>query len=280
MMAHPLIEPVQEPGRVRPRLAVLIPVFNEQRGLERSLDSLRQEAAEFEVFVIDDGSNPPIAAPETLPYRVTLIRLPENQGITEALNVGLERIVDDGFEYVGRLDAGDLSLPGRFYAQMMFLDAHPDHAAVGAFVEVVDEQGRRVHVFQPPTDHQDVMRRFCYENALCHPVVMMRVAALRAAGFYVDDYPAGEDYELWLRLARRYKLANLDRVLLRKEKAPGSITGRRLRPALSRLRIQMDHFAPSSVHAYLGVLRSLIALCLSQDVVVWIRRLQSRGQRL
>jgi glycosyltransferase involved in cell wall biosynthesis len=276
MTMEPPIEPAVEVGRLRPRLAVLIPVFNEQFGLERSLDSLRHEAAEFDVFVIDDGSDPPISVPEALSFPVTLIRLATNRGITNALNTGLERIASAGFEYVARLDAGDLSLPGRFPAQMAFLDTHPDHAVVGAHVEVVDESGRRLHVFKPPADHEEMLRRFRYENALCHPVVMMRTAALRATGFYIEDYPGGEDYELWLRLARSYKLANLDSVLLRKEKARASITGRRLRPALSRLQIQLDHFAPLSVHAYLGILRSLVALFLSHDVVVWLRRLQAR----
>ncbi|MCD6072039.1 MAG: hypothetical protein K0S42_2555 [Microvirga sp.] len=269
-------EPVAEPAKGR--LAVLIPAFNAQGGLDRSLDSLCNDDAEFEVFVIDDGSDPPICVPEALPYPVTLIRLSDNQGITKALNVGLERIVDAGFEYVGRLDAGDLSLPGRFHAQVAFLDAHPDHAAVGTHAEVVDEDGRYIHRFDPPTDHEDLVRRFRYENALAHPAVMMRAEALRAAGFYSEDYPGGEDYELWLRFARNWKLANLGQVFVRKERSRSSITGRRVRVALSRLRIQLDHFTPLSVHAYLGVLRSLFALSLSHDVVVWLRRSQGRWQ--
>jgi glycosyltransferase involved in cell wall biosynthesis len=267
-------EPVADPaGR---RLAVLIPVFNAQRGLDRALDSLRNEGADFEVFVVDDGSFPPLLLPEGLPFAVTLIRQPHNQGITAALNIGLKQIVARGFAYVARLDADDISLPGRLQAQMAFLDTHPDHAVVGTHVEVVDEDGHHLYVFSPPTDHESLVRWLCYENALWHPTVMMRTAALCSAGFYVDDYAGGEDYELWLRLARRYKLANLDVVFVRKEQSHSSITARRFRLCLSRLRIQLDHFAPSSIHAYLGILRSLLLLLLSRDAVVSIRRLQAR----
>jgi glycosyltransferase involved in cell wall biosynthesis len=263
-------------GTSSARLAVLMPVYNAQRGLERSLASLRSDGSEFEVFIVDDGSVPPLVVPEGMPFPIRLVRAPCNQGITAALNVGLGQITTREFQYVARLDAGDLSFPGRFHAQMAFLDAHSDHAAVGTHVEVVDEDGHFIHLFSPPTDHRDVLRRFRYENALGHPGVMIRVEALRAVGFYSEDYPGGEDYELWLRLARSWKLANLDRVFVRKEKARFSITGRRFRPAFTRLRIQLDHFTPWSVHAYLGVLRSLFALLLSHDAVLRIRRLQGR----
>lgn len=258
------------------RLAVLIPVFADQEGLARSLESLRRERARFEVVVVDDGSEPPLVVPEGLPFAVRMLRLPHNQGITAALNAGLEQIVAAGFEYVARLDAGDLSLPGRFAAQVDFLDGHPDHAVIGSQVEVVDAAGRSLYRFHPPSDHQRILRRLRYENALSHPTVMMRVAALRDAGFYVDDYPGGEDYELWLRLARTWKLANLEQVYVRKELTPTSITGRRLKLALCRVRIQLDHFAPGSIHAYLGIARSLGALLLGRGAVIRLRRLHSR----
>lgn len=258
------------------RLAVLVPVFTDQDGLARSLESLLDDGARFEVIVVDDGSEPPLAVPEGLPFPVRMLRLPHNQGITAALNAGLEQIVAAGFEYVARLDAGDLSLSGRFAAQMAFLDSHPDHAVVGSHVDVMDRAGRSLYRFDPPVDHDHILRRLRYENPFAHPTVMLRVAALREAGFYVDDYPGGEDYELWLRLARAWKLANLEQVYVRKELTPTSITGRRFKLALCRLRIQLDHFAPGSIHAYLGVARSLAALLLGRGIVIRLRRLHGR----
>jgi glycosyltransferase involved in cell wall biosynthesis len=268
-------EPTYEQARRRPRLAVLIPVFNAQRGLERSLASLEQDGERFEVIVVDDGSTPPVTLPETLPFPTALIRLPSNQGITTALNAGLGHIVAAGFQYVARLDAGDLSLPGRFAAQMAFLDVHPDHAVVGTHVEVVDAAGRYLYDFRPPTSHAGLASALRYRNAISHPSVMMRSAVLTTAGFYVSHYPGGEDYELWLRLARRYRLANLDRILVRKEETTSSITARRLRLGISRLRLQFAHFDPRSIHAYLGIARSLAVLCTSRGMLLRLMRLQA-----
>ncbi len=131
-------------GGKQPRLAVLIPVFNDQHGLERSLASLAQDGAQFDVFVVDDGSEPPIRPPGDLPFSINLIRQKRNQGITAALNAGLSTIVAAGYDYIARLDAGDLSLPGRLAAQMHFLDCHPDHAAVGTASAVCRYQRRSV----------------------------------------------------------------------------------------------------------------------------------------
>ena len=51
-------------------LAVLIPVFNNQEGLLSSLDSLRGQIDFEHVFIVDDGSNPPIAISTSYPARL------------------------------------------------------------------------------------------------------------------------------------------------------------------------------------------------------------------
>jgi glycosyltransferase involved in cell wall biosynthesis len=265
-----------QPAR-QPQLAVLIPVLNAQCDLEESLLSLTHDGAKFEVFVVDDGSEPKLTVPKGLPFPVHLYHLCRTQGITQALNAGLEQIAATAnYSYVARLDAGDFSLPGRFSAQLAFLEAHPDHAVVGTHVEMVDEDGRLIYVFTPPTEHHALLREFRYCNPLSHPSVMMRASALQDCGLYSDAYPGSEDYELWLRFARSWKVANLDEVFVRKKETRSSITSRRLRLRLSRLRIQIDHFAPFSVHAYLGICRSLASMLLSRQMVFRLRRVKTR----
>ena len=71
-----------------PRLVVLIPVFCNQAGLDRSLTSLRETDGCFEVVVVDDGSVVPIESLAELRPGVTvsLLRLDRNRGIAAALN--------------------------------------------------------------------------------------------------------------------------------------------------------------------------------------------------
>jgi glycosyltransferase involved in cell wall biosynthesis len=261
----------------RPRLAVLIPVHNNQRGFERSLNSLCQDVtAAFDVVVADDGSEPPLELIERLPFSVVLLRLPHNRGIGAALNAGLARIAAEGYEYVARLDAGDISLPGRFAAQVAFLDRHPDHGVVGTYSQQVDINGRFLFVFRPPTVHDQLVRFQRYRIGLIHPSVMLRMRALLEVGFYSESYQGAEDYELFMRLSRVYKLANLPHVYLTVEINPQSLSARRFRHGLRRLQVLGRHFAPFSIHSYLGIVRNFMLLFVTRQLVLQLKKVHAR----
>jgi glycosyltransferase involved in cell wall biosynthesis len=254
------------------RLAVLIPAYKDQAGLERSLESLTHDGADFDVVVVDDGSEPPIRIPDDLPSRVTLLRLDANRGITGALNAGLTRIAQAGFAYVARLDCGDISLPGRMAAQMAFLDSHPDHAVVGCWAEFVDPECRTLFVFRPPTDDGHLRRFQRYRVGFVHSAVMLRIVALEAVGRYDERYTGAEDYDLFLRLARRYKLANLPEVYVKYEVNPHALSRRRFQQGTARLRVQARHFEARSAHAWLGLARNLLLLFATRGLVVAAKR--------
>ena len=265
-------------SRKRPRLAVLIPVFNDQRGLENALGSLAQDGAQFDVFVVDDGSDPPARIPPGLPYDVRLKRQEPNQGITAALNAGLAEIASGRYDYVARLDAGDLSLPGRLAAQMRFLDLHPDHAAVGTAVRYVDPSGDRLFDFYPPTDHRSLLRFYRYRSGIVHPTAMIWVSALLDCDFYRDKFRGGEDYDLFMRLSKSYKISNLDTMFVEKEVRPGSITSRRLSMRISRIKLLRHHFNPWSIYSYLGIGFNTLLMFAPGGLVVKARA-QSKGPK-
>lgn len=260
-----------------PRVAVLMPVYNDQAGLERSLASLCDDGAAFDVVVVDDGSTPPLRLPARLPFRAHLLRLEQNRGITAALNAGLAQIRASGhYTYVARLDAGDRSLPGRMLAQAAFLDAHPDHAAVGSAVTFVDLDGQPLFDFRPPCDDVALRRFQRYQIGIIHPAVMLRLAALEACGVYDERFEGGEDYELFLRLARQWKLANLATTYLEVEINPHSLSARRFRHGLVRLRLLVRYFDPASPHAWLGIARNALLLLATRGLVLRVRQWLTR----
>ncbi len=78
-----------------PRVSVVMPVFEQAAFLARAVTSLRaQTEADWELVVVDDGSTDDVASalePFAADERIELHRLPSNQGLGAALNVGLER---------------------------------------------------------------------------------------------------------------------------------------------------------------------------------------------
>lgn len=265
---------------VRCRVAVLIPVFNDQAGLDASLDSLSMETPPFEIVIVDDGSANRVQAPATLAngVRVKVIRAEANLGIEGALNLGLEDIAAAGFEYVARLDAGDLIVPGRIALQTSVLDRNEGYAMVGSAAEFVDQRGQTLFVQRGPSRSAELRRAFHINNPVCHPTVMMRMSSLEVSGYYGYSYPAAEDYELFWRLMRTAGGTIVDQVTVKTIASPGGLSRSRRKLQLrSRLRLQLRYFSFRKLEAYRGVLQTIMLWWLPWKLVDRLKVVKSRS---
>jgi hypothetical protein len=97
---------------------------------------------------------------------------------------------------------------------------------------------------------------------------MFRARAIQEVGLYHQDVPAAEDYELMLRLARRYTLAVLPEVLTCCEYSfQGISVADRRRQQKQRLKLQIRFFDYTSPHSFLGVARTVVAMLVPHDLV-------------
>ena len=238
---------------------VLIPAWQDQEGLSRTLDALKDDPFPFDVVVVDDGSTVPMRCPATCGgHALTLIRLPQNQGIEHALNAGLAHVLAHGYRYVARLDCGDLPLPGRISRQVQFLDDAPDVSVVGTWARCVDDGGAYLFTLRFPQDDAAIRRKHRYVPGLLHPTVLIRVAVLLEVGLYSDRYRTAEDYDLFVRLGRGHRLANIPEALTEYVVSAGGTTStRRRRTLVSRLGVQRANFDWRDPHASLGILRTI-----------------------
>ena len=191
-----------------PRVSVVLPVRDGERFLAEAIESIRGQADEL--IVVDDGSTDG-SAEIAAGLGATVVRQ-EPLGLVAALTRG---IAESSAPYVARMDADDVSLPGRLDRQVAFLEAHPRVAFVAPGVEVVDEAGTRIDEVVLPPDDASLRRRLLLRNPFTHGSVVLRRAALDAVGGYRSDYGANEDYDLWRRLARDWELAALPEILYR-----------------------------------------------------------------
>lgn len=245
------------------RLAVLIPVYKNQNGLERSLRSLCDARGRFDIVVVDDGSPEPIVVPSRLrdDVPVSLLRLESNRGIAAALNHGLRHILARGYSYVARLDAGDTVAVDRFQRQLEVLNLRPLCAVAGSFVQFVSTNQQPTYCHCAPSEHTQIVRSLHVNNCILHSGSMIRAAALKEAGPYSENHPGAEDYELFLRMSRRYELTVIPEMLTSCEYALDglSVAGRR-RQQRTRLGLQLQYFDARCWLSYYGVARTLLAL--------------------
>lgn len=252
------------------RVATVIPVFQAQKELEQTLSSLRGSSIPNTVFIVDDGSLPPIELlKDQSPLEIQLLRLAPNQGIVRALNAGIGAAAEQGFEYIARIDAGDFAVPNRLALQAAWLDTHPRCMLVGCDAEVRNEDGSYCFTIRPPRDPETLAKALHERAWLLHPGVMFRASVFKEVGPYSNAYEAAEDYELFLRIAQRFEIGVVPQPLLIYVLRNGSISARKARvQALNRLRIQLNYFEWWKwLHVY-GLLRT----CGSLLIPGWAKR--------
>lgn len=212
-------------------VSVILPAYNAAATIIAAVQSiLAQTYPDFELIVVDDGSEDATAGAvaRLSDPRIRCRRQP-HRGIAAALQAGLALARGD---LIARMDADDLSLPGRLKAQISRLQENPDLAAVGCRVEAFPAQaitsGMRAYLTWQNAllAPEDIARNIFVEMPVLHPTLMFRRKALEAAGGYRQgNFP--EDYDLLLRLHfNGWKLEKLPAVLYRWRLHAGQATRR------------------------------------------------------
>jgi hypothetical protein len=127
------------------------------------------------------------------------------------------------------MDADDIALPDRLNDQVNFLMHHPEICLVGGAFELIITNARVIRTIQPPLEDAEIRTLMLRFNPMCHPAVAMRRDIALACGGYRRQLLDADDYDLWLRMAERSQLANLDKVLLRYRIHPGQVSIQNMR---------------------------------------------------
>ncbi|WP_332899059.1 glycosyltransferase family 2 protein [Haladaptatus sp. CMSO5] len=222
------------------QVTVVLPTYNSASFLPDALESLSAQTFEdFEVLIVDDQSTDGTQeiAKNWSDSRMRLV-VREERGLPSALNRG---IAEARGKYIARHDADDFSEPARLARQYQFLERHPAVSLVGSGTHIVTEDGTRRstrHVVEWPSFNE-----LLSGNQFVHGSVMMRREAVIDVSGYDESLTYTEDYDLWLRLASKYVVSNIDEPLYNLRLLSDSIYSEKLRSVklfgrYARLRIQ------------------------------------------
>jgi len=199
--------------RKYPKITILMSVYNGEKYLREAVDSiLNQTFKNFEFIIINDGSTD--KTEEILKdyndSRIKIYKNKRNLGVAKSLNVGLKMAKG---EYIARQDSDDISTPKRLAVQADFLDRHPAYAVVGVFPKVINEISDKIRYGQRPIKDIDIRKTLKTKNCIVHGSAMIRMRCLHDVGLYDESMANSEDYELWLRLAKKYAFRNIAKFL-------------------------------------------------------------------
>ncbi|MAU80707.1 MAG: glycosyl transferase [Gordonia sp.] len=196
------------PTRI-PLITILMPVYNAAGYIAYAARSVMAgDHIDLELLVVDDGSTD--AGMDELAAlgdpRIRVVRQP-NSGLIAALNTGLDEARG---AYLARMDADDLSVPGRLTAQVRWLEERPTAVVCGTDYEMFGTMTGRVRM---PRGDRACRERLLLASCHCGASVMMRRKVLARNGLRFDPkYPHAEDYEFFSRLAEHGELGNLQMV--------------------------------------------------------------------
>jgi len=221
------------------RISAIVPSYNQAGFIRETLDSiLSQGYPHLEVIVVDglstDGTQDVLAG-----YGDRIQWISEKDaGQSDALNKGLRKATGD---IIAWLNSDDTYEPGAFLTVAQYFSDHTDCQWLFGKCRIMDVSGKEIRKWV--TAYKNFfLRRYSYDrlliqNTISQMATFFRKSAAVEAGYINAGHDFAMDYDLWLRLGRKYKPAFIDRYLGRFRLHPSS------KSTLSSHRIFSDDYA-------------------------------------
>jgi len=231
-----------------PKVTVLIPTFNSENYIMGTLWSiLEQSYQNFEILIINEYGSDDDTCFITKMFHDKRIRIIQNTiklGLAESLNLGIREAKGD---YIARMDADDLCNPDRLRLQVEFLDKNQDYGICGSWQHHFGINTEWIH--KCSVSYEDIQAELIFNCDLCHSTLMLRKEYFMEEHLFYDSSYAAEDYELWTRAVRKFKIANLPMVLGEYRVGKSNITAGKM----DALSLESGQLAARNIEYYFGI---------------------------
>lgn len=247
-------------------VSILLSVLNGARSLPETLTSIdRQTFSDWELIAVDDAS-----IDDSFRFlgefqqkhlgKVTVLRNERNLGLTRSL---IRAAGQAQTKYIARIDAGDRFISQKLEKQVAFLEQHPDYAIVGCnYVNVFLPSSVERKSSVPLTDGE-IRKSIVRKNPFAHSCVVMRTDAYRQAGGYDAQMRFGQDYDLWFRMLKVAKAANLEDSLCIRTVQEDSVSGIYRRPQMwQTLKTQWKYMSKANPVHYAYLIEPLVMMLI------------------
>ncbi len=214
---------------INENVSVLIPIYNTPvKYLKECFDSIMHQEGNFfmEIVIVDDGSDDIYSKllEKTIEIykncsrfcKWNLYKSDKNEGVSASLQYGLEKC---SYNIVVRMDSDDIMTPKRIQTQLKFMKDNKDCVVCGSQINMFEQQGLN-RINKGNTNHLtitlDDFMNTRNEWFVNHPTVIFKRDAILSVGGYVKNLKGlPEDFHLWLRILKKYKIIhNINEVLL------------------------------------------------------------------
>ncbi|MUV04000.1 glycosyltransferase [Flavobacterium rakeshii] len=202
-----------------PYFSVVIPVYNKQTDIKATLlSALKQSFEDFELIVINDGSRDDSESEilSVTDERLIYIKT-ENRGVSQARNLGIEKATGT---YIAFLDADDYWYPNHLKVLYELCKAFPKAGAVTTNYEFLHPDGYIENTLFNDIDkaYVGIVNDF-FKSSLKYRLIWTTAVAVKKKVFdSIGNFDnnitlgAGEDTDMWTRIALKYPIAYNDTI--------------------------------------------------------------------
>jgi glycosyltransferase involved in cell wall biosynthesis len=245
-----------------PTVSVVLPSYNRANLLPQAIQSvLAQTCSSWELIVVDDGSND--GTEQTVrsfsSTRIKYLRHSLNRGAGCARNTGIQAARGS---YVAFLDSDDEWLPEKLAKDVdTFESSDASLGLVYSGTALVDADGKSVQGVLPPMEGrvlQNLLRRNFINS--CSSATVRR-DVLRLVGGFDETLPTQQDWDLWLRIAKRFAVAHVDDCLVKRHLGPDRLSSSLSKIYEGKAAVIQKHRAempPDVLAAHISILAMLL----------------------
>ncbi|MDD5680054.1 MAG: glycosyltransferase [Candidatus Omnitrophica bacterium] len=198
------------------KISVIIPTYNRANYICNAIDSvLAQTYKDFEIIVVDDGSTDNTKEILTTYGGSAKYIYQQNQGVSSARNRGIKEAIG---EYVAFLDSDDEWDERKLEKQVKLFEKEPSVYLQYCYARFVNVQEKRDFImpeYVTRTFEDLVLSHYKNKNAdLPTSTVMIRKLCFDQIGCFDENLPCIEDYELWLRIAKKFAIGFIPEILV------------------------------------------------------------------
>jgi len=182
------------------RLSIVTPSYNQARFLQEAIDSvLNQNYDDVEYLIMDGGSKDlSVEIIKTYGDKIQWVSEPDG-GQSAAVNKGILRATGD---IIGWLNSDDIYYPNVFGDVMHIFQENPKIQVLYGDADHVYEDGSYMEDYYTEPWNYERLQEICF---LCQPAVFFRRSAVMEIGLLNPDRNFSMDYDLWLRLGKKYE---------------------------------------------------------------------------
>ena len=200
-----------------PAISVIMSIKNDEGDyLSQSIESvLNQSFKKFEFIIILDGSDrgtiKKIEYYKNIDPRLRIF-YQENLGLTKSLNIAIRKSRSD---LIVRQDYDDVSDLNRLDFLYKYMIKNLDIVLLGSNCIKINNDNKIIGKIKVECNYKKLKKKILYFNPLIHPSVIFRKKILKEFNFYNENYIVSQDYELWSKVSKKYKIANINQYLLK-----------------------------------------------------------------